>query len=190
LNVDDIAAGVNKVATSLLDGSDIEDALQDGLQEYVQKGGSLGGAGDKVTDYLKAAGEGLYNDIIKPAGDVLRGLVDNVSTFDTPDSIKAIEDAVKQAGAVVDAEVLQPIKEGAESIYEPLNAPDINLPDLDMSGMFDGLMSYLPSQRTQPVAQQTTDPVLADLSNLYMEPTEPEELLATRDYLSGLLRTI
>jgi hypothetical protein len=210
LNIDDVAAGVNKVATSLAEGKDIEEALQKGVTTYVQQGGSLGEAGDQVRDYLESAGGALYDKVIKPAGDMLTGLVDNVSSFDTPEGIEAIEDAVKQAGAVVDDSVLQPIKEGAESIYEPLsgpdvslptvdvNLPDVNLPDvnvdlpsMDLSGMFDGLMSYLPSQRTRPAAQQqTTAPVVADLSDLYIQQAEPEELLATRDYLSGLLRTI
>lgn len=205
LNIDDVAAGVNKVATSLAEGKDIEEALQKGVTTYVQQGGSLGEAGDQVRDYLESAGGALYDKVIKPAGDMLTGLVDNVSSFDTPEGIKAIEDAVKQAGAIVDDSVLQPIKEGAESIYEPLSGPDVNLPtvdvnlpdvnvdlpSMDLSGMFDGLMAYLPSQRTQRAAQQeTTDPVLADLSDLYIQQAEPEELLATRDYLSGLLRTI
>lgn len=124
LNVDDVAAGVNKVATSLLDGKDLDDALKSGVAEYVKKGGSLGGAGDTIKDYLSAAGEGLYNDIIKPAGDFLAGLVDNVQSFDTPEGIKAIEDVVKQAGSAIDDTVLQPIKEGAEAVYEPLETPE------------------------------------------------------------------
>ena len=124
LNVDDIAAGVNKVATSLLDGKDFDNALQAGVKEYVQKGGSLGGAGDKIKDYLTAAGEGLYNDILKPAGDFLTGLVDNVQSFDTPDSIKAIEDNLKQAGSALDDATFQKLKEGAENIYEPLETPE------------------------------------------------------------------
>jgi hypothetical protein len=210
LNIDDVAAGVNKVATSLAEGKDIEEALQKGVTTYIQQGGSLGESGDQVRDYLESAGGALYDKVIKPAGDMLTGLVDNVSSFDTPEGIEAIEDAVKQAGAVVDDKVLQPIKEGAESIYEPLSGPDVNLPtvdvnlpdvnlpdvnvdlpSMDLSGMFDGLMAYLPSQRTRPAPQQqTTDPVLADLSDLYIQQAEPEELLATRDYLSGLLRTI
>ena len=276
LNIDDVAAGVNKVATSLAEGKDIEEALKKGVTTYVQQGGSLGEAGDQVRDYLESAGGALYENVIKPAGNMLTGLLDNVSSFDTPEGIKAIEDAVKKAGVVVDDKVLQPIKEGAESIYEPLETPeavkaiedvakvagsatedavratgsaaddvviqpvretlkdidspdingpdidlpnvnlpnvnlpsvslpDVNLPDvdvpsvsapninIDLGGMFDSLMSYLPSQQQQRravVPQQTTAPVLADLSNLYMEPTAPEELLATRDYLSELLRTI
>ena len=240
LNVDDVAAGVNKVATSLLDGKDLDDALKSGVAEYVKKGGSLGGAGDTIKDYLSAAGEGLYNDIIKPAGDFLAGLVDNVQSFDTPEGIKAIEDVVKQAGSAIDDTVLQPIKEGAEAIYEPLETPesikaiedaartagsaiedatrtagstiddsviqpireglkDIDFPDVDfpkininLSGMFDTLMSYLPSQQQrQPVMpQQTSDPVLADLSQYMVDYSQPEELLASKDYLSGLLRTI
>jgi hypothetical protein len=124
LNIDDVAAGVNKVATSLIDGKDLDDALEEGVKEYVQQGGGLGEAGDVVKDYIKDAGGSLYENVIKPAGDMLSGLVDNVSSFDTPEGIKAIEDVVKEAGAVVDAEVLQPIKEGAESIYEPLETPD------------------------------------------------------------------
>jgi hypothetical protein len=191
LNIDDVAAGVNKVATSLAEGKDIEEALQKGVTTYIQQGGSLGEAGDQVRDYLESAGGSLYENVIKPAGDMLTGLVDNVSSFDTPEGIKAIEDAVKQAGIAVDDSVLQPIKEGAESIYEPLSGPDVNLPSMDLSGMFDGLMSYLPSQRTQPVVQQkTTDPVVADLSDLYLQQAEPAELLATRDYLSELMRTV
>lgn len=230
LNVDDIAAGVNKVATSLLDGKDFDDALKEGVKEYIQEGGSLGGAGDKVKDYLVSAGEGLYNDIIKPAGDFLTGLVDNVQSFDTPESIKAIEDVVKQAGSAIDDTVLQPIKEVAEAIYEPIETPesikaiedaartagsavddaviqpiretlkDIDLPsvsapniNIDLSGMFDALMAYLPSQQQQrqPVmTQQPIDPVLADLSKYQVEFAQPEEMLASRDYLSGLLRTI
>ena len=222
LNIDDVAAGVNKVATSLLDGKDIEDALKSGVVTYVQKGGSLGGVGENIRDYLEAAGGALYENVIKPAGDMLSGLVDNVSSFDTPEGIKAIEDAVKEAGAVVDAKVLQPIKEGAEGIYEPLQTPesvkaiedaartagsaiddavlqpireglkdiDLNAPSLsfDANSLFSFLQggsSIMPQQQ-----QQTKDPVLADLSKYQVDFAQPEELVASRDYLSGLLRTI
>ena len=221
LNVDDIAAGVNKVATSLLDGKDFDDALQAGVKEYVQKGGSLGGAGDKIKDYLTAAGEGLYNDILKPAGDFLTGLVDNVQSFDTPDGIKAIEDVVRQAGSAIDDTVLQPLKEGAEGIYEPLQTPesvkaiedaartagstiddaviqpireglkdiDLNAPSLSFDA--NSLFSFLQGgSNIMPQQQQTKDPVLADLSKYQVEFAQPEELVASRDYLSGLLRTI
>lgn len=252
VNIDDVAAAVNKTATQLIDGKDFDKALQEGIKEYVQQGGSLGATGEAVRDFIEQGAGELYENYLKPLGGLFDGLNAQVSGFDTPEGIKAIEDMVKQAGSAIDDSVLQPIKETAEAIYEPIETPapikaiedvaktagsaaedvvrevgstvddailqpiketaeaiyepidapniDINGPDLnlnlpdfniDLSGMFDNLMSYLPSQRARPAAQQqTTDPVLADLSDLYMEPTEPEELLATRDYLSGLLRTI
>lgn len=221
LNVDDIAAGVNKVAISLLDGKDPDDALKAGVTEYVKESNILDPLEDQVRDYLKVAGEGLYNDILKPAGDFLTGLVDNVQSFDTPDSIKAIEDNLKQAGSALDDATFQKLKEGAENIYEPLETPegvkaiedaartagsaiddaviqpireglkdiDLNAPSLSFDA--NSLFSFLQGGSSiMPQQQQTRDPVLADLSKYQVEFTQPEELVASRDYLSGLLRTI
>jgi hypothetical protein len=191
LDLEATAKAVNKIGMDVVGGDDFDKALESGLVGYVKDTGLDDAAKDYAKTALASAAKGFYEGVLKPVGDSVAGLFDKVSEYDTPEGIKAIEDAVRVAGNAVDDKVLQPIKEGAESVYEPLSGPDINLPSVDMSGMFDSLMSYLPSQRTQPaVQQQTTDPVLADLSHLYMEPTAPEELLASKDYLSGLLRTI
>lgn len=123
VNIDDVAAAVNKTATQLIDGKDFDKALQEGIKEYVQQGGSLGATGEAVRDFIEQGAGELYENYLKPLGGLFDGLNAQVSGFDTPEGIKAIEDMVKQAGSAIDDSVLQPIKETAEAIYEPIETP-------------------------------------------------------------------
>lgn len=142
LPVDDLTLGAQTVATGLLSGKKIDAAVADGLREYAKAGGTIGDADNVIEDALKFVGGGLYENVLKPAGtfvtDMYKSLEDALpegADFDTPEGIKAVEDALKKAGASAedaaktagskfDDVVMQPVKEAAEEIYEPLETPD------------------------------------------------------------------
>ena len=212
LNVDDVAVGVNKVATSLMDGKDFDAALQAGIKEYVQNGGSLGAAGDKVKEMLREGGRAFYEGVIKPLGDVFEGMQLTASSFDTPESIKAVEDYVREqgslvedvvraGGAFVDEEVLQPTKELVESIYEPLpnpsfDAPNVNLevntpefdlpefdlPDVNLPDINLPSLDYEVAPEGRRVARTSED--LKGTNIPRIQQVTPAELFGYTDYLN------
>jgi len=104
--------------------------MKSGAAEYIREGGSFKPAGQLIEGTAKY----IYENMIKPIGDVFEGVEGFAGDFDTPEGIKAIEDMARAAGSATEdaaraagavaADAGQAIKEGAEAIYEPLETPD------------------------------------------------------------------
>ena len=112
----EIQAGVKKTVVKLAQGEDFEDALQSGVGEWA-KGLGLGG---ELEEKLKQAGRDFDDTYLQPIKDMLP---------DTPEGIKAVEDAARDIGRGI-ADAGTPIKEGVEDVgrviadaAEPLKEP-------------------------------------------------------------------
>jgi hypothetical protein len=112
----DIQAGIKKTVVKLAQGEDFEDALQSGVGEWA----SQSGIGGELEEKLKQAGRDFDDNYLQPIKDMLP---------DTPEGIKAIEDAARDIGRGI-ADAGTPIKEGVEEIgssiaeaAEPLKEP-------------------------------------------------------------------
>jgi hypothetical protein len=114
--LDKFDAGVKKTVVKLAQGEDFEDALQSGVGEWA----SQSGIGGELEEKLKQAGRDFDDNYLQPIKDMLP---------DTPEGIKAIEDAARDIGRGI-ADAGTPIKEGVEEIgssiaeaAEPLKEP-------------------------------------------------------------------
>ena len=93
----DIQAGIKKTVVKLAQGEDFEDALQSGVGEWA----SQAGMGGELEEKLKQAGRDFDDNYLQPIKDMLP---------DTPEGIKAIEDAARDIGSGI-ADAAEPFKE-------------------------------------------------------------------------------
>jgi len=161
-----VQAGVKKTVVKLAQGEDYEDALQSGVGEWA----SQSGMGGELEEKLKQAGRDFDDNYLQPIKDMLP---------DTPEGIKAIEDAARDIGRGI-ADAAEPIKEGVEEIgrgmadvAEPLKEPlqetgrfiDDNLlqPAKDVLGVLGGgAMLTGMVGGGQPSGTRTTDSLFRD----------------------------
>jgi hypothetical protein len=153
INQDDLVEGLVRTEKELVKGASLDDALLKGLGTYVKEGGSLSGLPNlpdfpslsavfetpellkKVEDTLRTVGSVVDDTVLQPPKKFVEAVA---KATPSPKAVEDVarkvgstaEDVVRTAGAIVD-EPVQVIKEAAESIYEPLEAPD--LPSLEIS---------------------------------------------------------
>jgi len=153
INQDDLVEGLVKTEKELVKGSSLDEALLQGLGTYVREGGSLGGLPDlpdlpdlgiiletpellkKAEDVVKEVGSVVDDVVLQPPRELVEAIAEATPSPTVIEDIareagSTTEDVVRAAGAVID-EPVQAIKEAAEAIYEPLEAPD--LPSLEIS---------------------------------------------------------
>ena len=159
INQDDLVEGLVKTEKELVKGSSLDEALLQGLGTYVREGGSLGGLPDlpdlpdlgivfktpellkKVEDTLRTVGSVVDDTVLQPPKEFVEAVAKATPSPKVIEDVarkagSTAEDVVRTAGAVID-EPVQVIKEAAESIYEPLEAPqfssvDVDLPSVDL----------------------------------------------------------
>ena len=138
-------------------GTSFDEALLKGLGTYVKEGGSLSGLPvpelnvvletpellKKAEDVLRTVGSVVDDTVLQPPKEFVEAVAESTPSPKVIEDIareagSTAEDVVRTAGAVID-EPVQVIKEAAESIYEPLEAPDFpsleapDLPSLEIS---------------------------------------------------------
>lgn len=138
INQDDLVEGLVKTEKELVKGASFDDALLKGLGTYVKEGGSLSGL-PNLPDLPNLSLAFKTPELIKKAEDFIKEIPSPKVIEDIAREVgSTAEDVVRTAGAVID-EPVQVIKEAAESIYEPLEAPDFSsleapdLPSLEIS---------------------------------------------------------
>lgn len=93
----DIQAGLKRTVVKLAQGEDFDDALQSGVGEWARQSGM----GGKLEEKLRQAGRDFDKNYLQPIKDMLP---------DTPEGIKAIEDAAKDMSRGI-ADAAEPFKE-------------------------------------------------------------------------------
>ena len=159
INQDDLVEGLVKTEKELAKGSSLDEALLQGLGTYVREGGSLGGLPDfpdlpdlgivletpellkKAEDVVKEVGSAVDDTVLQPPKEFVEAVAKATPSPKVVEDVarevgSTAEDVVRTAGTVID-EPVQVIKEAAESIYEPLEAPqfssvDVDLPSVDV----------------------------------------------------------
>jgi hypothetical protein len=104
----EVLAGIGRTVDKLLLGEDFESALQSGVGEWARES-NIGG---KLEDTLRTVGRDFDDKYLQPIKDALP---EGVDFPDTPEGIKAIEDAARDIGRSI-ADAGTPIKEGVEEI--------------------------------------------------------------------------
>ena len=157
INQDDLVEGLVRTEKELVKGTSLDEALLKGLGTYVKEGGSLSGLPvpelnvvletpellKKVEDTLRTVGSVVDDTVLQPPKEFVEAVAEATPSPKVIEDIareagSTAEDVVRTAGAVID-EPVQVIKEAAESIYEPLEAPDFpsleapDLPSLEIS---------------------------------------------------------
>ena len=151
--------GLVRTEKELVKGASLDDALLTGLGTYVKEGGSLSGLPNlpdfpslsavfetpellkKVEDTLRTVGSVVDDTVLQPPKEFVEAVAKATPSPKVIEDVarkagSTAEDVVRTAGAVID-EPVQVIKEAAESIYEPLEAPqfssvDVDLPSVDL----------------------------------------------------------
>lgn len=159
INQNDLVEGLVKTEKELVKGASLDDALLKGLGTYVKEGGSLSGLPNlpdfpslsavfetpellkKVEDTLRTVGSVVDDTVLQPPKEFVEAVAKATPSPKVIEDVarkagSTAEDVVRTAGAVID-EPVQVIKEAAESIYEPLEAPqfssvDVDLPSVDL----------------------------------------------------------
>ena len=160
INQNDLVEGLVKTEKELVKGASLDDALLKGLGTYVKEGGSLSGLPNlpdfpslsavfetpellkKVEDTLRTVGSVVDDTVLQPPKEFVEAVAKATPSPKVIEDVarkagSTAEDVVRTAGAVID-EPVQVIKEAAESIYEPLEAPqfssvDVDLPSVDLN---------------------------------------------------------
>ncbi len=152
---DDLKTGLTKVVEKVASGEKFDDALLAGLGTYVKEGGTLRLPTPEGFDL--DIDLGIIEDVVKAA-------------------VRPIEDIVREAGKVIDDNVLQPagnalsaldtaIRQALPDINGPnidlpdLNLPDINLPNFNLPSFTLGNMGMM---TPQPAPNRTTDSLFKD----------------------------
>jgi len=110
----DIKAGLNEAAHEMMQGSSFEKAAGDGVIAWAEASGNR----DKIEDALGKAGRAFDDTVLQPIKEQTKEALAPISSLfdiDTPEGIKAIEDAAKDIGSGI-ADAGTPIKEGVEEI--------------------------------------------------------------------------
>lgn len=157
INQDDLVEGLVRTEKELVKGASLDDALLKGLGTYVKEGGSLSGLPNlpdfpslsavfetpellkKVEDTLRTVGSVVDDTVLQPPKEFVEAVAEATPSPKVIEDIareagSTAEDVVRTAGAVID-EPVQVIKEAAESIYEPLEAPQFSSVDIDVASV-------------------------------------------------------
>jgi len=158
IQYDDFEAGLNKVVSEVVGGTELDEALLAGVGKYITEGGTLGFIDLPETNIDLGIIEDVVRDVVRPIGTVATEVAKFVKEA-VPEDVDKIEDAiravgsttedvVRATGSVADDAIIQPIREAGkvidDKITQPIgdafsaldtavrNAlPDIDLPSVD-----------------------------------------------------------
>jgi len=184
----------------MVQGKNLQDALVGGLSGSYQNLDLPSGEFDLgidiqtpefLRDLDKQVIQPVYQNVVKPVGDVVT------------DVYKAVDEPVREAGRVIDKEVLQPtydvVKDVGnaidDTIIDPLDQAirDVDLPDVDFDFPDFPWEQVFATELglTASGANTGSDAIVKPtelFENVYKQTNDiaPSELFATRNYLEGL----
>jgi hypothetical protein len=112
IQYDDLQEGIGRAVAEVAGGAELDDALAAGVGKYISEGGSLGIDLPDGPDIDLGIIEDVVRDVVRPIGAAGTALADFVE--DTLGGIE-LSEGVKEVGRAIDDQVLQPIKEVAET---------------------------------------------------------------------------
>ena len=101
IQADDFRAGVDRAVQAAAGGAEIDEALLSGFSKYVREGGTL--------DIPLGGIEDIIRDVVRPIGEVGTALGQFVKDSLPDIDGSGITDALKEAGAVFEENVTQPV---------------------------------------------------------------------------------
>jgi len=107
IQYDDFEAGLNKVVSEVVGGTELDEALLAGVGKYITEGGTLGSIDLGII-------EDVVRDVVRPIGTVAT----EVAKF-VKESLE-VSEGTKETLRQIDRQALQPIKEAAQSVTEPV----------------------------------------------------------------------
>ena len=112
IQYDDFQEGLGQVVSAVAGGAELDEALAQGLGKYIREGGTLGSIDLPETNIDLRVVEDVVRDLVRPLGEVGTAFVRFVENAlgDVGDS-----ETVKELGRNLDDQILQPIKEVAET---------------------------------------------------------------------------
>ncbi len=163
IQYDDFQAGVGKVVSEVAGGTDLDDALVQGLGKYIREGGTLGSVDLPSVDLgIDLSGlKDVIEPIVETVEDIGRPIVQLVEDAGRP-VVEAVEDVARPVGDIV-----EDVAQGAGDVLSDLDTavrqalPDVNLPSLDLNlgGLLTGAGAVAIPQLS---ATRTTDDLFKD----------------------------
>lgn len=112
IQYDDLQEGIGRAVAEVAGGAELDEALAAGVGKYISEGGTLGVDLPDGSNIDLGVIEDVVRDVVRPIGAVGTAIVDFVE--DALDNVE-ISETVKELGRNLDDQVLQPIKEVAET---------------------------------------------------------------------------
>jgi len=112
IQYDDLQEGIGRAVAEVAGGAELDEALAAGIGKYISEGGTLGVDLPDGSNIDLGVIEDVVRDVVRPIGAVGTAIADFVE--DALDNVE-ISETVKELGRNLDDQVLQPIKEVAET---------------------------------------------------------------------------
>jgi hypothetical protein len=136
---EDIQAGLNETFEKLYEGVPIDEALAEGVVEYIKESP----VGGWIEDSIKQAGRDFDDAYLQPIKEFAEEVVNVdaakafLSNFDD-EVIQPVVEPVKEAGRAIDDTLIQPPKEFVEEAGRAIDDTLIQPPKEFVEGLFDG----------------------------------------------------
>jgi len=112
IQYDDFQEGLGQVVSAVAGGAELDEALAQGLGKYIREGGTLGSIDLPETNIDLGVVEDVVRGLVRPLGEAGTALADFV---ENAVGKLGVSETVKEFGRNLDDQVLQPIKEVAET---------------------------------------------------------------------------
>lgn len=204
IQYDDFQAGVGRVVSEVASGTELDDALVQGLGKYIREGGTLGSIDLPSVDLGIDIGgiKKLAEDLVRPIGKVATAVAHFVEDGAqkigdaTRPIIKAIEEPLKPVGDFIEdvgqftGDVVEDVAQGAGDVLSDLDTavrqalpntsidlPSVDLPSVDFPnlGLNPSLGSTGMLELKYPSATRTTDALFNDELFKFKNKIEPTQ---------------
>ncbi len=112
IQYDDLQEGIGRAVAEVAGGAELDEALAAGVGKYISEGGTLGADLPDGSNIDLGVIEDVVRDVVRPIGEVGTAIADFVEN--AVDNV-GVSETVKELGRNLDDQVLQPIKEVAET---------------------------------------------------------------------------
>ena len=112
IQYDDLQEGIGRAVAEVAGGAELDEALAAGVGKYISEGGTLGVDLPDGSNIDLGVIEDVVRDVVRPIGEVGTAIADFVEN--AVDNV-GVSETVKELGRNLDDQVLQPIKEVAET---------------------------------------------------------------------------
>lgn len=150
IQYDDFQEGLGQVVAAVAGGTELDEALAQGLGKYIREGGTLGSIDLPETNIDLRVVEDVVRDLVRPLGEVgtafarfVENALDGVGDSETVKELgrnlddqvlqpikevaettgSAVEDVVRAGGSVVDDAIIQPVREVAKDVDDAVIRP-------------------------------------------------------------------